>query len=77
MPAIGDSLLRSMGFKPHRCRMCRRRFYLFKLAPIRTFVSIVDRPIMGHREAEPATVVAATKLRPSVSWDILRHYRFW
>jgi len=59
-----DSVLASFGVHPHRCYMCRLRFYMFKPSRLRGWVEALDRPWLGRRdEAIPAALEAA-KRRP-------------
>jgi hypothetical protein len=40
--SVKDSILRKLGVNPHRCHMCRRRFYLFKPLSLRAFLMALD-----------------------------------
>ena len=62
-----DAFLERLGVHPHRCYMCRRRFYLFKPFRIREFVEALDRPLVGQRVAEegPASSTVAVSQRAS------------
>jgi len=48
-----DSFARKLGIHPQRCYMCRLRFYLFKPSRLRTFVTALDRPLVGSPAVEP------------------------
>jgi hypothetical protein len=39
---LKDSFLRKIGFNPHRCHLCRNRFYLLKPLRLRAFMTALD-----------------------------------
>jgi len=49
---LKDSFLRKIGINPHRCHLCRRRFYLFKPPGMRAFLMAL--------EAQPGATTEAT-----------------
>jgi hypothetical protein len=51
---LKDSILRKVGFNPHRCHLCRRRFYLFKPLRLRAFLEALDTPAAATPEVNPA-----------------------
>jgi hypothetical protein len=52
--SLKDSILRKIGFNPHRCYLCRRRFYLFKPMSLRAFLKALDSPANGTAGANAA-----------------------
>ncbi len=73
-----DSFLRILGFRPHRCHVCRSRFYLFIPNTLRTFVAALNRP---PSSAEAIGAAGASLTPPAkrrwVIWDPLRNNRLW
>jgi len=55
--SLKDSILRKVGFNPHRCHLCRRRFYLFKPLRLRAFLEALDAPATAASEVNPADQV--------------------
>jgi len=49
-----DSILRKLGVNPHRCHMCRRRFYLFKPLSLRAFLMALDAQPAEAADAKAA-----------------------
>lgn len=56
-----DSLVRPFGIHPHRCYLCRLRFYLFKPARLQAFLELIDHPVLGM--PSPKTTSAETARR--------------
>jgi hypothetical protein len=52
--SLKDSILRKIGFNPHRCYLCRRRFYLFKPLSLRAFLMALDSQAHGIANANTA-----------------------
>ena len=74
-----DSFLGSVGVRPHRCYICRLRFYLFKPARLRGFLTVLNRPLgafqknpLGGMDPAPET----GRNRPLVSGELFRSDRF-
>jgi hypothetical protein len=59
--SLKDSFLRKIGINPHRCYLCRRRFYLFKPPGMRAFFAALD----AQPEAPPQVSAANQMLDPS------------
>ncbi len=47
---LKDSILRLIGLRPHRCHLCRRRFYLFKPLSLRPFLIALN----SHADGSPS-----------------------
>jgi|HubBroStandDraft_5_1064220.scaffolds.fasta_scaffold108258_2 hypothetical protein len=52
--SLKDSILRKIGFNPHRCYLCRRRFYLFKPMSLRAFLMALDSQANAAADATAA-----------------------
>ena len=52
--SLKDSFLRKIGFNPHRCHLCRNRFYLLKPLRLRAFLHALDAPATGTSEVNAA-----------------------
>jgi hypothetical protein len=62
--SLKDSILRKIGFNPHRCYLCRRRFYLFKPMSLRAFLMALDSQASGSADANAAEpILDATDAR--------------
>jgi hypothetical protein len=62
--SLKDSILRKLGVNPHRCHMCRRRFYLFKPLSLRAFLIALDAQPAETADANAAgQVLEATDSR--------------
>jgi hypothetical protein len=62
--SLKDSILRKIGFNPHRCYLCRRRFYLFKPLSLRAFLMALDSEANANANANAAAeMVEATDAR--------------
>jgi hypothetical protein len=74
-----DSFLSSVGVHPHRCYICRRRFYLFRPNRLWSILASVDRPLgvlqknrLAGMDPAPETV----RNQRLVSGDLFRTDRF-
>jgi hypothetical protein len=57
---FGDSVLRILTLRPHRCQFCRRRFYLLHLDLLRAiFSGADDRPVLDLTSPDEAKSIAA------------------
>jgi hypothetical protein len=52
--SLRDAVLRKLGVHPHRCHLCRRRFYLFKPLSLRAFLIALNSHPAAVPGAEPA-----------------------
>ncbi len=48
-----DRFIEKLGIHPHRCYMCRLRFYLFKPQRLKTFAAALNRPLISSPAGEP------------------------
>jgi hypothetical protein len=65
-----DSLLRAFGVHPHRCQMCRLRFYLFKPIRLRSILFLPDRQFDPQPTGLQPDVAAGNS--PLMTWELLR-----
>lgn len=75
---LRDALLGPVGVHPHRCYMCRLRFYLFKPNHLRTLMSLLDRPLARIRPVQPRPLDPALETvnrRRLLASDLLRQDR--
>ena len=61
--SLKDSILRKIGVNPHRCHLCRRRFYLFKPLTLRSFLAAIDSQPEPSASASADRVLEATDAR--------------
>ena len=48
-----DSILRMLGVYPHRCYICKIRFYLFQPGILKTLARPIETPATAGLEAQP------------------------
>ena len=77
--AFRDPFLRIVGVRPHRCRVCRSRFYLFMPNVLVTFVAALNRSPAMAKDAgsADAPLTPEAKRRRWIAWDPLRNNRLW
>jgi hypothetical protein len=77
--AMKDTVLGSLGVHPHRCYMCRLRFYLFKPIRLKGFLAAFDHPLVGVRRPEPdpldSPAQAQGRAVAAGAGELLRHNR--
>ncbi|HLG95118.1 MAG TPA: hypothetical protein VKX49_02270 [Bryobacteraceae bacterium] len=53
--------MEKLGVHPHRCYMCRLRFYLLKPVRLKAFVAALDRPLVTAEAPRPRPVGSAVE----------------
>ena len=65
---LGDSVLRILTLRPHRCQFCRRRFYLLHLDLLRAIFSGADgRPGLDLTDSDEAKSLSAATGADSIT----------
>jgi len=65
---LRDMLLGPFGVHPHRCYMCRVRFYLFKPNHMRGFLLVLDRPLGAFQKNSLGSLDTAAEAGRETRW---------